>query len=80
MSVRAERVDGGGLAGAGRAGDAEAYGVAGRRQQFLHQMMRALAVVGALALDQRDGARQRGAVAGADEGGKVGRSRLFDGA
>ena len=31
------------------------------------------AVIGALALDQRDGARQRGAVAGADAGGEVGR-------
>ena len=43
------------------------------RQQLLHQLVRGLAVIGALALDQRDGARQRGAVAGADAAGEVGR-------
>ena len=69
----AERVDGGGLAGAGRAGDAEPHRLAGRRQQFLHQQVRLLAVIGALALDQRDGARQRGAVAGFYAAGEVGR-------
>ena len=60
----AERVDGGRFAGAGRAGDAEPHRLAGQRQQFLHQLVRLLAVIGALALDQRDGARQRRAVAG----------------
>ncbi len=34
------------------------------------RQMRGLAVIGALALDQRDGARQRGAVAGADAAGE----------
>ena len=45
------------------------------RQQLLHQLVRLLLVIGALALDQRDGARQRRAVAVADaagEGGDVG--------
>ena len=68
--ISAERVDGGRLAGAGRAGDAEPHRLAGQRQQFLHQKVRLLAMVGALALDQRDGARQRRAVAGADAGGE----------
>ena len=70
--IAAERVDDGGLAGAGRAGDAEPHRLAGQRQQLLHQPMRLAAVVGALALDQRDGARQHGALAGADAGGEGG--------
>ena len=56
--IRAERVDGGRFAGARRAGDAEPHRLAGQRQQFLHQKVRSFAVIGALALDQRDGARQ----------------------
>ena len=66
----AERGEGGGFAGARRAGNAEADGLAGRRQQLLNQPVRGLPVVGARALDQRDGARLRGAVAGADAGGE----------
>ena len=45
--------------------------LAGLRQQILHQLMRALAVVGALALDQGDGAGQRGALAGTDGAGEL---------
>jgi hypothetical protein len=70
---RAERVDGGGFAGAGRAGDAEPHRLAGRRQQLLHQKVRASAVIGALALDQGDGARQSRAISGADAAGEIGR-------
>jgi hypothetical protein len=76
--IGAERVDGGGLAGAGRAGDAEPHRLAGERQQLLHQAMCLAAVIGALALDQRDGAREPRTVAGADaasKGGAVGCGR-----
>ena len=61
--VHAERVDGGGLADAGRAGDADADRLAGVGQQRLHQIARRGLMIGAPALDQRDGARQRRAVA-----------------
>jgi len=44
--------------------------LSGRRQQFLHQPVRLHPVVGALALDQRDGAREHRPLAGADAGGK----------
>ena len=74
--ISAERVDGGRFAGARRAGNAEPHRLAGERQQFLHQPMRGHAMVGALALDQRDGARQSGAIAGADARGEIGRRRL----
>src|SRR4029077_17188335 len=73
--VGAERVDGGRLADTGRAGDADAHSLAGRAEQLLHQPVRGLLVVGALALHQGYGARQRRAVAGAQlagEGGGVG--------
>jgi hypothetical protein len=63
---RAERIDGGRFADAGRAGDADAHRLAGRSEQRLRQRRGGAAVIGALALDQRDGARQHGAVAGAD--------------
>ena len=39
-------------------------------QQLLHELVRLVLVVGALALDQRDGARQHGAVAVADAAGE----------
>ena len=55
-----------------RAGDAEPHRLAGRRQQFLHQPVRFVAVVGAFTLDQRDSARESGTVAGADAIGELG--------
>ncbi|MGY4344106.1 hypothetical protein ACVWXM_000570 [Bradyrhizobium sp. GM7.3] len=61
----AERVDGGGFADAGRAGDADAERSAGVRQEHLHQLARQRLMVAAPALDQRDGPRQRRAAAGA---------------
>jgi hypothetical protein len=42
-------------------------------------MMRLFAVIGALALDQRDGACQRGAIAGADASGEIGDFRAARG-
>ena len=61
----------------GRAGDADARRLAGLGQQLLHQPVRLCLMVGALALDQRDRARERRAVAGAQaldgEGWDVGR-------
>ena len=60
------------LADARRAGDADADGLAGVGKQLLHQLMRLVLVIGALALDQRDGARQHGAVAVADAAGESG--------
>ena len=62
----AQRVDHGRLADARGAGDADAHRFAGVAQQRLGQRGGGAAVVGALALDQRDGARQHGAVAAAD--------------
>ncbi len=53
----AQRVDGGGLADPGSAGDPDADCLAGRRQQILHQAARRLLVVGPPAFDQGDGAR-----------------------
>ena len=46
------------------------------RQQFLHQLVRGPAVVRALALDQRDRARQHRAVTGADAPDKIGRRQV----
>ena len=63
---RAERVDGGRLAHARYAGDADADGFAGRGQQVLHQAPRRLLMVGAPALDQGDGAGDHGTLAGSD--------------
>ncbi|MFK4621029.1 hypothetical protein ABIF50_004335 [Bradyrhizobium diazoefficiens] len=48
--IGAERVDGGGLADPGRAGDADAKRLAGVRQQHLHQLARQRLVVAAPAL------------------------------
>ena len=42
------------------------------RQQLLDELVRLVLVVGALALDQRDGARQHGAVAVAEAAGESG--------
>ena len=69
--MRAQRVDGGDLPtpGAPVMPTRIALPV---RQQFLHQPLRRLAVIGALALDQRDGARERRAVAGTDAAGEGG--------
>ena len=60
-----EHVDGGGFADAGRAGDADANGPAGIGQQRLHQFARRGLMIAAPAFDQRDGAGQRRAAAGA---------------
>ena len=62
----AERVDGGGFADAGRAGDADADRLAGVGQQRLHQIARGGLMVAAPAFDQGDRARQRRAVARAE--------------
>ena len=63
---QAERVDGGGFADAGRAGDADAHRLAGIAQQRLHQLARGGLMVGAPALDQRDRPRQCCALAGTE--------------
>jgi hypothetical protein len=42
------------------------------RQQILHEPLRRLAMIGALALDQGDGARQRRTVAVANAAGEAG--------
>jgi len=60
-----KRVDGGGFADAGRAGDADADAAAGVGQQRLDEIARRGLVVAAPAFDQRDRARQRRAAAGA---------------
>ena len=62
---RPEHVDGGGLADAGRTGDADADRLAGIGQQRLQQIARRGLMVGAPAFDQRDRARQRRAAAAA---------------
>src|SRR5947207_2014599 len=70
--MRAERIDGERLADTGRAGDTDADGVSSLRQQLLDELVRLVPVVGALALDQCDGARQHGAVTVADAAGESG--------
>ena len=66
----AEHVDGGGLTDAGRAGDADPHRIAGGGEKRLHQIARLRLMIGAAAFNQRDRARQRGAVAGANGIGK----------
>jgi len=61
---------GGGLADARRAGDADAHRLAGRLEQRLGEGGGGAAVIGALTFDECDGARQHGAVAGADVAGE----------
>src|SRR3982075_1805494 len=61
-----ERIDGGRLADARRPGDADADGAPGQRQQFLHQLPRGLVIVRPFGFDQRDGARNKRAVARPD--------------
>src|SRR6185503_1998455 len=68
----AERIDGERLADTGRTGDADADGVSGLRQQLLDELVRLVLMVGALALDQCDRARQHSAVAGANAAGESG--------
>ena len=64
--VQPELIDQGRLAGAGRAADADADGVAGRGQETLEQGAGARLVLGLGAFDQGDGAGERHPVAGAD--------------
>jgi len=45
--------------------------LAGFRQHLLHQLSRGGLMIGALRLDQRDGARQYRPFAGTDAGGKL---------
>src|SRR5579871_4412812 len=59
----AERIDGGRFADPGRAGDAEPHRLAGVRQKILHELPRRPPVIGAPALDQRNGARNNSALA-----------------
>ena len=60
---QAERLDEGRFADAGRAGNAEPRGATRARQKLRQQTLGGVAVVGAGRLHQRDGARQRGALA-----------------
>jgi hypothetical protein len=66
----AERIDCRRFADAGNAGDADADGATGLRQQMLDQCLRLFAMVGATRFRQRDGARQRGPLAGEQGLGK----------
>ena len=52
--VRAECIDGKRLADTRRAGDADADGFSGLRQQRLDELVRLVLMIGALALDQCD--------------------------
>src|SRR5262249_2318358 len=65
-----ENIDRGGLADAGRPGNADPHRLAGARQQLLHQCPRGLLMIGALALDQGNGAGEHRALAGANGTGK----------
>src|SRR5206468_5294914 len=62
----AEPANGRGFADPRRAGNADAYRLAGVGQQRLHQFARRRLVIAAPALDQGDRPRQGGAVAGAE--------------
>ena len=64
--VEPERFDERALAHAGRAGDADAQRAARVRHQRVEDLLAALGVIGARALEQRDRARDRAAVARAD--------------
>src|SRR5258707_2775562 len=61
------------LAHARRACDADADRLAGQGQKLLHQAARRLLMIRAPALDQRDGARDDGALAGADAAREIGK-------
>ncbi len=74
---RAERIDGGRLADARHARDADTNGLSGPWQQCLHQIPRGGLVIAAPALDQRDGARDRGAIAGQNSMRRAWRDRRF---
>src|SRR5262249_4658281 len=69
----AEHIDGGRLAHARHASDADADRFAGQGQKLLHQQARRLLMIRAPALDQRDGARNDGALARADAAREVGK-------
>ena len=58
------------LPNSGRAGDADPHSLAGVGQQCLHQIAGGGLMVGTAALDQRNGAGQRRAVAGAEFAGE----------
>jgi hypothetical protein len=67
--VETEAFDKGRFAGARRPGDAEPGRAARVRQDRLDEPLGFGAVIGAGRFDQRDGARQRAPVAGAQGGG-----------
>ena len=67
-AVEAEALDEGRFAGAGRPGNADPGGAAGRRQDRLDQRLGGAAMVGAGRFDEGDGAGQRAPVAAPDGG------------
>ncbi len=73
--IGAERVDGGRLADPRGAGDADARGLAGIRQQILHELAGLVLMVGPFRLDERDGARQHRPLAGTDAAWRSGPCR-----
>jgi hypothetical protein len=62
----AERIDGGGLAYAWRAGDADANGIAGEGEQILYELARQSLMVASAALDESDAARDHRTLPGAN--------------
>jgi hypothetical protein len=64
-----KRIDRSRFADAGRSGDADADRLASEREQVLNQLVRSPLVIGALALDQCDGARKNAPLAVADSTG-----------
>ena len=67
-----EHVDGGRLADPGRAGDADAHGLAGIGQQLLHQLPRLALMIRPLRFDERDRPRQHRTLAAADAAPEAG--------
>src|SRR5436190_13584236 len=74
--MAAEGIDGERLADTRRAGDADADGFSGLCQKRLDELVCLVLVIGALALDQGDGARQHSAVAVADAASESGDVRI----
>jgi hypothetical protein len=62
----AERIDGGGLAYAWRAGDADANGIAGEGEQILHELSCQSLMITSAALDEGDAARDHRTLPGAN--------------
>ncbi len=73
--MSAKNVNGGRFSDTGRAGDAEAYGAPRMRQQLLDEKVCGFAMVGALALDQRNRTSERRTVARANTASEVGRRK-----